>query len=101
MGVRVPQIGDQRYAIELYYSHTELSTGDIRDLFKSASGERISGARALKLKAMAREKQVEDGVVIYDPQRVNTEIAYKVWGIDIAKLERAYKKLCDIRGAAT
>lgn len=98
MGVRIPQVSDHRYAIELFYSRTELSTGDIRELFKSASDVRISGERALKLKEMAREKQIEDGVPIYDAQRVNTEVAYKVWGIDIHKLEKAYKKLCDIRG---
>lgn len=98
MGVRIPQISDHRYAIELFYSHTELSTGDIRELFKSADGVRISGERALKLKEIARVIQRDTDVPIYDAQRVNTEIAYKAWGIDIQKLERAYKKLCDIRG---
>ncbi len=98
MPVRIPQISDHKFAIELFYKNTELSTGDIRELFKSSSGVRIGGERALKLKALARKAQSETKTPIYDPQRVNTEIAYKTWGIDIHQLERRYKKLREYAG---
>lgn len=93
ISVRIPQITDHLYAIELFYRKTELSTGDIRDLFRKEDGTRIGSGRALRLKELAREAQRETKAPIYDPQSVNTEIAYKTWGIDIHKLERRYKKL--------
>lgn len=93
MAVRIPQVSDHLFAIDLYYRKTELTTGDIRDLFRSREGVRIGGERALRLKQLAKEAQSRTNVPNYDAQCVNTEIAYVTWGIDIKKLEHRYKKL--------
>ena len=93
IGVRIPQIRDPLAAIRLFYSKTELSTGDIRELFAAGKGKRISGERALKLKKLAREAMHEKGIPSYDATKCNTDVAYEVWGINIADLERRYAKL--------
>ena len=91
--VRVPQICDPLAAIRLYYSKTELSTGDIRELFVDNRGKHIGGERALKLKKLVRDEMNARGVRSYDAMKCNTDVAYEVWGINIADLERRYEKL--------
>ena len=91
--VRVPQVRDPLAAIRLYYSKTELSTGDIRDLFVDNRGNRIGGDRALRLKKLAKIEADNRGIPNYDVMKCNTEVAYEVWGIKISDLERRYAKL--------
>lgn len=93
IAVRVPQIRDPLAAIRLYYSKTELSTGDIRDLFVDNRGNRIGGERALKLKKLAKAEADNRGIPNYDAMKCNTDVAYEVWGIKISDLERRYEKL--------
>ena len=77
--VRIPQITSLETAIRLYYERSELSTPDIRQLFGPLANDTVS-----RLKRKARE---------YDATRVNTEIAYEAWGLDITKLEYRLNKL--------
>ena len=44
-----------------------------------------------------REAQERDGIQCWNINHVNTEAAYKAWGIDIQKLERNYKRLQSLR----
>ena len=91
-GVRVPQVADLRYAIELYYRRTEITTSEIIQLFGG-----IGRARAAKLKDLARAKMAEEECIIFNPSCVNTESAYRTWGLDITSLERRYKKLQSLK----
>ncbi len=93
ISVRIPQIRDPLAAIRLFYSKTELSTGDIRELFAAGKGNRIGGERAAKLKKLVRDEMNARGVQSYDATKCNTDVAYEVWGINIADLERRYAKL--------
>lgn len=86
--VRVPQITSPQIAIKLYYSYSELSNANIRELFGQ-----LSPATIVKLKEKARQVMIELGKPIYNANYVNTECAFKAWGIDIDNLERCYKKL--------
>ena len=36
---------------------------------------------------------VDRNITVWNAQRVNTEIAYEAWGLNIADLERRLKKL--------
>lgn len=86
--VRIPQITSLETAIRLYYERNELSTPDIRQLFGPLANDTV-----LRLKRKARELMDERGVLPWDGTRVNTEIAYEAWGLDITKLEYRLNKL--------
>ncbi len=86
--VRIPQLKSIETAIRLYYERLELTNSDIRELFGNISSQTI-----VKLKKKVREVIAEEDIMPWNSRRVNTEAAYKVWGLDIADLERRYKKL--------
>lgn len=86
--VRVPQITSLETAIRLYYERIELSNSDIRELFGKLAPATI---KSLKNKALAI--MTERNTPVWNAQRVNTEIAYEAWGLNIADLERRFKKL--------
>lgn len=86
--VRVPQIVDIGTAIRIFYERHELSNTDIKGIFGN-----ISSATVCKLKNRAREQMEEDSVPCWNAKLVNTEAAYKAWGLEIDRLEKSYAKL--------
>lgn len=86
--VRIPQITSIPIAIRLFYEKTELTNNDIKTLFGQHANSTING-----LKKLARQQMVEDNVIVWNAQRVNTVAAYKAWGLDIDDLERRNEKL--------
>lgn len=86
--VRVPQITSLETAIRLYYERIELSNSDIRELFGKLAPATI---KSLKNKALAI--MTERNTPVWNVRRVNTEIAYEAWGLNITDLERRLKKL--------
>jgi len=42
---------------------------------------------------LAKDEMVDREILSYGMHKVNTTVAYDVWGIDIADLERRRKKL--------
>lgn len=91
MRVRVPQIKDIRLAIQLYHERIELSNADIEILFGKHSSSTVA-----KLKNLARDKMVQNGVQAWNSQCVNTEAAYSAWGLNISDLENRYLKLVEL-----
>ncbi len=86
--VRIPQLKNIETAIRLYYERIELSNSDIRELFGN-----LSSTTMVKLKKKAEEVMTEENIMRWNTLCVNTEAAYKAWGLDIADLERRQKKL--------
>lgn len=86
--VRVPQITSLETAIRLYYERIELTNSDIRELFGPLANSTIK-----RLKEKAELLMVDRNITVWNAQRVNTEIAYEAWGLDIAKLEYSLDKL--------
>ena len=80
-------IHDTKTAVMTYYKCPEIGTQDIMALFM------CSRATAQKLKAKAKEHQNEKGILTFSSRAVNTKCAYEAWDIDIAELEKRYKKL--------
>lgn len=72
-------------AVTLYYAQTELTTGNICSIFGCGK------TTANGLKKMARKEQDKANVPSYNARAVNTETAYRAWGLDIKRLERAQK----------
>ncbi len=90
--VRIPQITDIETAIKLYYKRIELSNADIRELFGDLGPATVS-----KLKKKAREVMNRENTPEWSARNVNTEAAFKAWGLDISDLERRYKKLSSMK----
>ena len=86
--VRIPQITSLETAVRLYYERIELSNADIRELFGKLAPATI---KSLKNKALAI--MTERNTPVWNAQRVNTEIAYEAWGLNITDLEHRLKKL--------
>lgn len=85
--VRVPQVESLETAIRLYYEKVELSTADIKEIFGCSS------STCVKLKHRAKEKMQEENTIIWNAANVNTEAAFRAWGLDIAKMEHGLKRL--------
>ena len=87
--VRIPQIADLGTAIRIYYEKQFLSNADILEIF----GGKHSSATIKRLKDLAMEKMLADNICVWNARMVDTETAFKAWGLDIASMERRYSKL--------
>ena len=87
--MKVKPITSVETALRIYYEYPEIGNKQLIELF----GEKTSGATFAKYKRAALEEQMKDGVFTANVNTVNTEIAYKVWGIDVEDLEKRYRKL--------
>ena len=86
--VRIPQVQNARVALAIYYIKSEIGNTDIKMLFGNMGQERIT-----KLKAVARERMREENCPTYNARYVNTECAFKAWGIDVKRLEKDLEKI--------
>ena len=87
--VRIPQIADLGVAVRMYYEKQMLSSKDIQALF----GGRHGSATIQRLKQLAKDKMIKDNVCEWNATMVDTETAFKAWGLDITSMERRYAKL--------
>ena len=90
MKIALVRISDVSSVVKMYYSKTELSNSDIREIFNCGS------TAASRLKKQALEYQVQKEVQTFNAKCVDTECAFQAWGIDIEKLERMAKKLSQL-----
>lgn len=90
--VRVPQLVDIGEAILIYYSKTELSNADLKKLFGTKAESTF-----YKLKKIVRNEMIAKNVEVFDDSKVNTKLAFEVWGFDINELEANFKKISKIR----
>ena len=75
-------------ALRLYYTKHELGNKEITELFGKLSSSTIA-----QMKNEVLEKMDELQTPKYRYHTVNTEVAYDVWGINVAELERKRAKL--------
>lgn len=75
-------------ALRLYYQYPELGNAQIKELFGKIGSDTIS-----KYKKAVQAVQAERHVLTSQMFTVNTEIAYEVWGIDVADLKRRRNEL--------
>lgn len=86
--MRIKRITSLDTAIRLYYENDELDNRDIIELFEPMAESTIA-----KMKNAVLEEMTKRGTVRHRRHTVNTEVAYEVWGLDIASLERRWAKL--------
>ena len=84
----VPVIASLDAAIRVYYESPELNNDKIRQIFGEIKANRIANMKRPVLEEMAIQKRKPFGL-----HTVNTEIAFKVWGLSIDDLERRRAKL--------
>ena len=86
--MNIPQITSIDNALRIYYAYSEIGNKEIATLFG-----RLSSATIVKLKKLAKEEMMIKDEYSYGMYKVNTCIAYDIWGIDVVDLERRRKKL--------
>ena len=75
-------------ALRIYYTYPEIGNKEIKELFG------VSNTRTLaRYKKDVRQAQAERDVLTSQMHTVNTAVAYEVWGIDVADLEKRRDKL--------
>ena len=87
--MRIPQIKDVENALRIYYDRLELSNKDIRELFPDVK----SNTTITRLKHIARDLMVKESIFSLNPMYVNTQSAFRAWGIDPEDLEARLTKL--------
>jgi hypothetical protein len=87
-GVGIPPIISIAEALKIYYTHSELGNAEIVALFG-----RLSSATVSKLKKLVKAEMNKRDICSYGLHKVNTTVAFAVWGIDVADLEKRFKKL--------
>lgn len=80
-------IKDLKTCLRIFYTYPEIGNSEIMQLFGVGSGT------ATNLKKPVRIEQIKENVMVLDKHCVNTEVAFKVWGIDVDDIERRVKKL--------
>ena len=84
----IPSITSIDNALKIYYSNSEIGNNEISTLFGKRSSDTIC-----RLKRIVKDEMNARDVYSYGANKVNTEIAYEVWGIDVADLEKRMKKM--------
>ena len=87
----IPPITDIKTALKIYYNNSELGNKDIIELFGNRSTATIA-----RLKKIVKNEMLKDNMLTYGIYKINTSVAYKVWGIDVNDLEKRMKKLKDL-----
>jgi len=88
MRLNIPPITSIDNALTIYYSHSELGNKEISVLFG-----KISSATLAKLKRAVKAEMNNRDTFSYGMYKVNTKIAFDVWGLDVADLEKRRNKL--------
>lgn len=89
--VNVPPVVDIGAALKTYYEKRELTVADIMELFG------VGRSKAARLKQRALEEQRRDGRPLWNGRAVNTECAFRSWGIEVRELENRLGALRRLR----
>ena len=87
----IPSIKGIENALKVFYENGEIGNKEINCLFGSRSSATIS-----RLKRLVKAEMIKRGVPTFNANKVNTAIAYEVWGIDVIDLENRMKKIKEL-----
>lgn len=91
MKIKVKQISSIDTALRIYYRYSEIGNKEIKELFGNLGNTTLS-----RYKEAVKQAQAERGIMTSCLYTVNTELAYEVWGLNVADLERRRKKLISL-----
>ena len=86
--MNIPPITSIDTALAIYYNHMEIGNKEIKNLFGARSSATVA-----RLKSEVKVEMDSKDVSSYSIYKVNTKIAYQVWGIDIVDLEKRKQKI--------
>jgi len=89
--VKIPPITGIENALKIYYAHSELGNKEITALFG-----RRSSATVCRLKRVVKDEMNSRDILSYGANKVNTAIAFDVWGIDVKDLEKRMRKIREL-----
>jgi len=87
----IPSIISIENALRTYYENSELGNKEIVSLFGNRSSATIS-----RLKRFVKAEMMKRGVPTFNANKVNTAVAYDIWGIDVVDLENRMKKIKEL-----
>ena len=87
----IPSITSIENALKVFYENGEIGNKEIKHLF----GNR-SSATILRLKRLVRAEMTKRGTPTFNANKINTVVAYEVWGIDVIGLESRMKKIKEL-----
>ncbi len=82
------KLADPATVLRIYYQNREISNAEMLELFGAVGQSTISRMKKKALTLMRERNVSRLGI-----HSVNTEVAFEAWGIDVAAMERQYKKL--------
>ena len=86
--MKVKRITDIDTALYINYRYPEIGNKEIKELFGG-----LGSAALTKYKKAVQGEQIKQNVKTSQLYTINTEVAYEVWGIDVAELEKRRDKL--------
>jgi len=89
--IYIPSIKNIETALKVYYENAEIGNKEINCLFGNRSSATIS-----KLKKIVKAEMIKRNMPTFNAYKINTAIAYDVWGIDINDLEKRMKKIKEL-----
>jgi len=87
----IPSVTSIENALKIYYENAEIGNKEIKILFGVRSSATIS-----KLKKFVRLEMIKRNIPIFNSNKINTALAYDVWGIDVVDLESRMNKLKEL-----
>lgn len=84
---------DIKSCVKYFYSNQEIGNKEIKEMFGCGDN------KAINLKKVVRDVMRERKTVCFDSTKVNTEVAFEVWGLDVKEMERKIKKLHQLKDA--
>jgi len=87
----IPSITSIENALKVYYENGEIGNKEIKLLFGNRSSATIS-----RLKRLVRAEMTKREVPTFSANKINTVIAYGLWGIDVVELENRMKKIKEL-----
>jgi len=89
--MNIPPITSLDNALSIYYTYPEIGNKEITALFGRRSSATVS-----RLKQTVKDEMAKRDVYSYGANKVNTEIAFSVWGLDIKDLEKRRNKIKEL-----
>ena len=86
-----PRIININIALSIYYNYSEIGNKEINILFGTRSSATIS-----RLKRTVKAEMLKNNMPTFCANKINTKIAFEVWGIDIIDLEERQRKIKEL-----
>ena len=89
--MNIPPIAGIEEALKIYYNNSELGNREIVALFG-----KLGSATVVKLKKKVKKEMETRNILSFGRSKVNTAVAFEVWGIDALDLERRMEKIKEL-----